>query len=83
MFPTTKEKVVWHAISFAQTFLATFLITIAGIVTTIPHETLSNPQVWSGSAVAAVLVSAVRSAVKVAWEQIVVPLIQSKISFRL
>lgn len=83
MNPEIKQKVIWHAISFVQTFLATFLVTVAGIIVTIPTETLTDIHVWSGAAVAGAFVSAGRTALKIAWEQIVVPIIQHKFTFKL
>lgn len=60
-----KEQIKRHFISFAVTFLAMFLLLIVPSLYT---------GAWEGSVLIALIVSASRSAFKIAWEAFLVPL---------
>lgn len=65
-----KDTIKVHAVSFTQTFIATFLATIGTIIIAIPAEKLSDPHTWTTSAIAGVLIAAVRVAIKAAWTKL-------------
>lgn len=63
------SKIKTEVISFVQTFLATFLSVISISITQLPVETLSNPQTYKASFIAGLLISAVRTALKMTWQK--------------
>lgn len=69
MILSTKEYIKSHVVSFAQTFISTFLVTLSAIVTQVPYETLSDPTAWSKGAITACIFSLARTALKIAWEK--------------
>lgn len=58
-----------HVISFLQTFGATILAAIGATLSQVPVETLTTLEFWKGGAFVALIVAAVRSAVKLVWER--------------
>lgn len=57
-----------------HTFLATFIVTIVGLLYAIPVSSIFSPDTWTTSAIIAILVSALRAAIK-AVSPLVVPLL--------
>lgn len=58
-----------HLISFAHTFVASFLTTLGTAILLIPQDTWSSPSTWTTSFVVSLVLSALRTAVKMASEK--------------
>lgn len=59
-----------HLISFAITFLTTFLTTLSYAIAAIPHDQITDGQVFTTSFFVGLILAAVRSAGKTAWERL-------------
>lgn len=56
-------------ISFLQTFLSSFVTILGGLILTVNPAILTSPQAWTITAVWAVVLGALRTALKMAWEK--------------
>lgn len=63
------ENIKLQAISFAQTFVASFLSILGVAVFQVSPEVLANPNNWVISAVGGAIFAAVRAALKMAWQK--------------
>lgn len=57
------------AVSFAQTFVSALLTVLGGAFLTVDPSVLLNPQAWTTASIMAVVLAAVRVALKMAWEK--------------
>jgi hypothetical protein len=58
-----------QAVSFAQTFLASFVLYIGTAISELPIDRVMSGEVFGQSIVIGLIVAAARAALKVAWEK--------------
>jgi hypothetical protein len=63
------EELKSKVVSFAQTFVSSFLVVLSNVVLTTSPEALLNFQAWSFATTISIIFGAVRLALKMSWEK--------------